>query len=79
MKIDKIVTIVGSKLFEMIGFSWELEPKALNKFEKKYITNIMTKEKIIVFVNLSFCFRFWVIDDANSTREAIKNGKNTNS
>ena len=39
----------------------------------------MTKEKIIVFVNLSFCFRFWVIDDANSTREAIKNGKNTNS
>ena len=66
----------GGKAFESIGLICDVEPKASNRFDKKYTINININEMITVLVNLSFWLRLITKDDESKTSEAIKNGRN---
>tara|TARA_A100001011_G_C14309867_1_gene845011 strand:- start:11 stop:355 length:345 start_codon:yes stop_codon:yes gene_type:complete len=61
--------------FAIIGCILDVDPNALSKLEIKYKKNIIIKELIITFENLSFGFISFTIVDAKKTREERKNGK----
>ena len=67
--------IIGMLKLATIGWIWDVDPKALSKFDIKYKKNIMINELIIILENLSFCLIPWTRQNAKRTRVEIKNGR----